>query len=328
MNDRPPSHPLRVVLGEWQTETAFHETLTAPVTLIPAASVQDADIAPLLGDADALLCRRFTAGMAANAPRLRLILTPGAGTNEIDFDAVPDGAAVCNVYGHEHAIAEYAFMTMLALNRDLLNMDRRFRTGDWQDRANGPQRELRGTTLGIVGLGRIGAEVARRATVFGMRVIAATRSPESTRHAALGLDRVTGMEALHEVLAESDFVVIAVPLQDDTIGLIDAAALRAMKPGAFLVNVARGPVIDEDALYEALRDRAIGGAALDVWYRYPDNKVSGRASTRPFHELDNVIVTPHIAGWTEGTFRHRWEAIDDNLRRLATGEPLVNVVRG
>jgi phosphoglycerate dehydrogenase-like enzyme len=136
------------------------------------------------------------------------------------------------------------------------------------------------------------------------------------------------MDALHEVLAESDFVVIAVPLQDDTIGLIDAAALRAMKPGAFLVNVARGPVIDEDALYEALRDRAIGGAALDVWYRYPDNKVSGRASTRPFHELDNVIVTPHIAGWTEGTFRHRWEAIDDNLRRLATGEPLVNVVRG
>lgn len=318
--------PLRVVLGEWQTEEAFHRALTTPVTLIPAPGLGDDEIAPLLEDADVLLSRRFTPGMARGANRLRLILTPGAGTNEIDLSAVPKGAVVCNVYGHENGIAEYAFMTMLALHRDLLNMDRRFRTGDWSDRARGPQRELHGCTLGIVGLGRISSEIARRATVFGMRVIAATRSPDIATRNDVELAFLGGMDALQTVMAEADFIVLSVPLQDDTIGLIGRAELGAMKPTAHLINVARGPVVDELALYEALHTRRIAGAAIDVWYRYPADSISGTPSTYPFHELDNVIMTPHIAGWTAGTFNHRWQAIDENLRRLATGEPLRNVV--
>ena len=326
MGEQSTPQPLRVVLGEWQADEAFHRALTTPATLIPAPGLRDEDVTPLLMDTDALVSRRFTAGMAQGANRLRLIMTPGAGTNEIDFNAVPPGAVVCNVYGHEVAIAEYVFMTMLALNRDLLNMDRRFRQRDWSDRANGPQREMRGATLGIVGLGRIGSEIARRASVFGMRVVAATRTPDPVRKDELGLAHLGGMNDLHDVLADADFVVVAVPLQQDTIGLLGQAELRAMKPSAYLVNVARGPVIDEDALYDALREREIAGAALDVWYRYPDDKVSGPPATRPFDELDNVIMTPHIAGWTFGTFRHRWDAINDNLRRLATGEPFVNVV--
>jgi phosphoglycerate dehydrogenase-like enzyme len=264
--------------------------------------------------------------MASRATRLRLILTPGARTNEIDFNAVPEGAAVCNVYGHESGIAEYVFMTMLALQRDLLHMDRRFRRGDWSDRARGPQRELRGSTLGIIGLGRIGSELARRATVFGMRVVAATRSPDPARREELGLAFLGGMNDLHAVLADADFVVLCVRLQHDTIGLIGRAELQAMKPTAHLINVARGAVADEGALYEALRERWIAGAAIDVWYRYPDDKVSGPPAIHPFHELDNVIMTPHIAGWTAGTFSHRWQMIDENLRRLAAGEPLLNIV--
>ena len=320
--------PLRVVLGEWQSEEAFHRALTTPVTLVPAPGLGDDDLGPLLVDADALVSRRFTAGMARRANKLRLILTPGAGTNEIDFSALPDGTTVCNVYGHEHGIAEYVFMTMLALNRDLLNMDRRFRQHDWSDRANGPQRELLGATLGIIGLGRIGSEIARRAAVFGMRVTAATRSPEPSRGDELGLAYLGGMNDLKQVLADADFVVVAVPLQHDTTGLLGQAELRAMKPEAYLINVARGPVIDEGALYDALQRRTIAGAALDVWYRYPDNKVSGPPATHPFHDLDNVIMPPHIAGWTFGTFHHRWDVINDNLRRVSTGEPFVNVVTG
>lgn len=327
MTKQHPTEPLRVVLGEWQTEEAFHRALTAPVELVPAQGVRDDQIAPLIADADILISRRFTQAMAQEAHRLRLILTPGAGTNEIDFDAVPAGASVCNVYGHEIGIAEYVFMTMLALNRDLLNMDHRFRQGNWTDRANGPQRELNGTTLALVGLGRIGSEISRRAAIFGMRTIAVTRSPDAVRKETLGLDFLGDMSHLHRVLAEAGFVVLAVPLEEETTDLLGQDELGAMKPGACLVNVARGPVVNEDALYNALRARTIAGAALDVWYHYPDNKVSGPPSRHPFHELDNVILTPHIAGWTFGTFGHRWRIINENIQRLADGEPLINVVR-
>ena len=326
MQQPDPERPLRVVLGEFQTDGGFHQAITEPVEMISAPGIADDQIAPLLADADALVSRRFTAAMAANAPRLRLIHTPGAGTNEIDFAAVPPHAAVCNVYGHENSIAEYVFMVMLALNRDLLNMDRRFRQLDWSDRANGPQREIHGRTLGIVGLGRIGSEIARRARVFGMRVVAATRTPRPERATELGIDRLVGIDEMESVLVEADFLVVAVPLEPETTGLLGAAELARMKPGAHVINVARGPVIDEDALYEALRERRIGGAALDVWYRYPEDKVHGAPSAHPFHELDNVILTPHIAGWTFGTFAHRWAQINENLRRLRTGEPLVSVV--
>jgi phosphoglycerate dehydrogenase-like enzyme len=318
--------PIRVVLGEFQTDEGFRRAITAPVELIPAPGVADDQLAPLLAGADALISRRFTAAMAASAPNLRLIHTPGAGTNEIDFAAVPPHTTVCNVYGHEHSIAEYVFMTMLALNRDLLNMDRRFRQHDWSDRAGGPQRELRGRKLGIIGLGRIGSEIARRARVFGMPVIAATRTPDPDRARELGLARLAGMEGLGSLLEEADVVVVAVPLAPETEGLLGAAELARMKPDALLINVARGPVIDEDALYEALAGRQIGGAAIDVWYRYPEDRVSGPSSSRPFHELDNVIMTPHIAGWTHGTFAHRWARMNENLRRLAAGEPLLGMV--
>lgn len=301
--------------------------LTTPVTLIPAPTLRDEDVAPLLGGADAIVSKRFTAGMAASAADLRLIHTPGAGTNQIDFSAVPAGVAVCNCYGHEAAIAEYSFMAMLALNRDLLNMDARFRAGDWSDRATrGPQRQIKGKTLGVIGLGRIGSEVARLGRAFGMRVVAVTRSPDPNRATALGLSALDGLDQIEAMVTGADFVVVAVPLEANTVGLIGADTLGAMKPTAFLVNVARGEVIDEESLYDALRDGRIAGAALDVWYRYPEGTATVRPSVFPFFGLPNVIVTPHVAGWTEETFQHRWATIDDNLRRLTTGEPLVNVV--
>ena len=324
MTDR--GAPLTVVLAEWQTDLDFRRAIVSPVDFRPAPSRRDEDVAPLLAGADALVSRRFTAGMAAAANRLRLILTPGAGTNEIDFAAVPPGVTVCNVFGHEAAIAEYVFMAILALNRDLLNMDARFRRADWGDRARGPQREIRSRTLGIVGLGHIGAEVARLGRAFGMRVVAVTRSPDPRRAETLGLVWLGDLGQLPRLLAEADFVVVAVPLESSTEGLIGRDELAAMKPSAYLVNVARGEVVDETALYDALRAERIAGAALDVWYRYPDAAESVRPSAFPFHELPNVVMTPHVAGWTEGTFAHRWAAIAENLRRLAASEQFVNAV--
>lgn len=327
MTSQVTHRPLQVVLGDWQRDEAFRRALTTPVSLVAAPTLRDDDVVPLLADADAFITKRFTAAMGAAAKRLRLIHAPGAGTNEIDLVAVPDGAVVCNVYGHGAGIAEYVFMAILALNSDLLNMDARLRRGDWSDRTErGARREIRGRTLALIGLGRIGVEVARLARSFSMRVVTATRTPHADRAKQLGLASVVGMDQLRAVLAEADFVVVAVPLDASTAGLIGSGELNAMKPSAYLVNVARGAIIDEGALYQALKERTIAGAALDVWYQYPEANEHVHPAKHPFHELDNVIMTPHIAGVTEETFRHRWNVIDENLRRLAAGEPLLNVV--
>ena len=122
-------------------------------------------------------------------------------------------------------------------------------------------------------------------------------------------------------------MVIACPLGEATRGLIGEAQLARMRASAVLINVARGPIVDEDALFTALRERTIGGAALDTWYRYPEHAGEMlRPSRHPFHELDNVLMTPHCSGWTEGVMARRFAVIADNLERLQSGRPLLNQV--
>ena len=297
--------PLILVLGEWQADEAFRRALATPVDLRPAPTLRDEEVAPLLRGADAILSKRFTPGMAAAADRLRLILTPGAGTNQIDFAAVPLGVTVCNVFGHETAIAEYTFMAILALTRNLLAMDARFRGFDWSDRASrGPQREVRGRTLAVIGLGHIGAEVARLGNAFGMRVVGATRTPNPERAAALGLAEVVGLDDLPRVLGTADFVVVAVPLEASTVGLIGAAELAAMPATACLINVARGEVVDEAALYEALRDGARdgrlvplpGGGRARRAERLPVPRAAEHDPNAPHRRVDGRDVPPPLGG--------------------------------
>lgn len=285
------------------------------------------DLVRLLAEADALIAMRYGAEMPP-APRLRLLQLPGAGYDQIDFDAVPAACAVCNMFEHEIGIAEYVMAAMLEWTIRLMRMDAHLRRGDWRDSlfVDGPVHgELFGRTLGIVGYGHIGRETARRARAFGMRVIAATRRPERADDA---LNEAMGMDRLDDLLTAADFVVLAVPLLPETRGLIGTAELARMKPDAVLINVARGAVVDEDALYAALRKRRIGGAVIDVWYRYPNGPGERVTPSRhPFQELDNVIMTPHASGWTDGLLARRARAIAANLDRFARGEPLANVVR-
>ncbi len=279
-----------------------------------------------LEDADALISMTWR-GDEPRAPRLRLLQLPGAGTDDIDFDRLPPTASVCNCFGHEIGIAEYVFAAMLEWTVKLRAMDASLRGGDWSGSyLCGPRHgELHGRTLGIIGYGHIAREVARRANAFGMRILACSRHP---RQEEPGIGRVEGMDALPQMLARSDYVVITAPLDDATRGLIDAGAFARMKREAFLINVARGGIVDESALYDALHSRRIGGAAIDVWYRYPpQGQRCGEPSSLPFAQLDNVIMTPHASAWTDGLLPRRNRTIADNLNRLARNQPLLNVVR-
>ena len=284
-----------------------------------------------LADVDVLVTLAFTREMAAAAKRLRLVQVPGAGLDRIDRTALPAGTALANVYGHEVGIAEFVIGAMLAMTRSLGRIDAALRRGVWESQWSvggtppPPWPELAGQTLGILGYGRIGQALARRAGAFDMDVCAIRR--DVSRSGADGLSLLGGPEALDDVLRRADYLAVTLSLNELTRGLIGERELALMKPTARLINVARAEIIDEDALYRALAERRIASAALDVWYRYPKEPGPTLPARRPFHELDNVLMTPHVSGWTEGMLEARAALIAENIQRTARGEPPLNLIR-
>jgi len=266
--------------------------------------------------------------LLTRAPRLAWVHSASAGVERaLTPTALSRGIVITNARGvFSRPIAEYVMMMILAVSRKLPGLLELQRERTWQPLEG---TELRDVTVGIVGLGSIGRAVGALATAFGCRVVATRRRPEAgnaTRddeELSFGeamLDRVGGPETLPALLAESDFVVLAAPLTTETENMIDADTLAAMKPGAWLINVARGRLVNERALLRALRDGPIGGAILDTFRDEPLQPSS------PFYDLPNVIVTPHTS-WSSGRVLDRsFELFCDNLRRFAVGEPLLNVV--
>jgi phosphoglycerate dehydrogenase-like enzyme len=280
-----------------------------------------------LRDADALITMSWR-GNVPPAPRLKLLQLPGAGLDEIDLSKVMAGTTVCNCFEHEIGIAEYVMGALLDWMINFRELDAHLRSGSWRgSHLCGPRHgELFGKTLGIVGYGRIGRELAIRARAFGMTLRVVSRTP---REGDAVVGRVDDLSKLDALLAEADFIVVTLPLSDTTRGLIDAEAFGRMKRTAVIVNVSRGAIIEEQALYVALKSRRIAGAVIDVWYRYPTpEKPEGQPASLPFHELDNILMTPHASAWTDGLLPRRSRAIAENLDRLAAGRPLLNVVRG
>lgn len=246
-----------------------------------------------VGEADALIpsMAQITAKVIAAAPRLKLIVQYGAGLDGVDKEAAAArGIPVRNVPGvNAQAVAELALFLMLALARRLPLHHRSF-----EGRVVGdpPGTELRGKTLGIVGLGASGRALARIAGGLGMEVLAIRRQPAPDPDAFW----VGGPADLDRLLARSDFVSLHVPTNADTRGLMDAARLARMKPTAFLVNVGRGDLIRKDALLEALREKRIAGAGLDVYWEEPPDPAD------PLFTLDTVVATPHIGGATDEAY--------------------------
>jgi phosphoglycerate dehydrogenase-like enzyme len=303
----------------------------APGSRLVTVSIEGLSDGPI-DDVEVLL-RGFLSAEAfdrllARAPRLAWVHSASAGVERVLTPAsLERGLVVSNARGvFSEPIAEYVMMMILAVSRRLPQLLELQRERTWQPLEG---VELRDVTVGIVGLGSIGQAVADLATAFGCRVVATRRHPptaagsrpsEKGAAGSSGPLAVTGPEGLPGLLAESDFIVLAAPLTPETEGMIDEAALAGVKPGAWLVNVARGRLVDERALRRALRDGPLGGAVLDTFRDEPLPPGS------PFYDLPNVIITPHTS-WSSGRVLDRSvELFCDNLRRYAAGEPLLNVV--
>ncbi len=261
------------------------------------------------------------AACLAGADRLRLVQQVGAGVESVDIAAATRlGIRVANVpaagSGNADSVAELGIYLMLALARRAPQMHASVAAGVIGTPFG---MALQGRTCGIVSLGGIGAAMARRLKPFGMRLAGVRRHDPEHARAALDLDWAGTMDALPELLAMSDFVVLCLPDTPDTHHLLDAERLAMMKPGAFLVNLGRGGLVPREALLDALRKGNLGGAGLDVFWTEPPDPDD------PVFAC-NVIATPHVGGSTDVSTRGILDGVAANLRRLDAGEPLANVI--
>lgn len=265
----------------------------------------------------------FRAAAEGPGARLRWAHTASAGAGGSLHAAMrASGVVLTNAAGiYAEPMADTVLAMMLHFARGLdfavrAQAERRWRKEPWEG-ADAPVRELAECTVGIVGLGGIGRAVARRAAALGMRVLATRRRPDGGPE---GVEVLAGADGLERLLGESDFLVVTVPLTDATRGMIGEAELRRLAPGAVLVNVARGGVVDEDALLAALASGRLRGAGLDVFVREP------LPADSPLWSLPNVLVTPHVSGTSHRYWRRQTDLILENIRRYRAGEPLRNTV--
>ncbi|MEQ9330566.1 2-hydroxyacid dehydrogenase [Thalassobaculum sp.] len=274
-----------------------------------------ADAEYLVGFVDGLV----DPALFRDAPRLRLVQLLSAGYDRADLAAARAARVpLCNNGGaNAVAVSEHAVLLMLAVSRQLVRQHLSVAAGNWRGNQTPRVHELRGKTLGIVGLGTIGKKTARLAQAFGMRVIYhdIARLPEDREDQ---LD--VRFRLLRELLRESDLVSLHTPLNDRTHHLIGAGELALMKPDAILVNTARGPVVDEAALVGALSSGALAGAGLDVFDQEPPQP------DNPLFGFDNVVLTAHLAGPTFESNTARVRNAFDNVQRVARGEPPLWIV--
>ncbi|HXJ83498.1 MAG TPA: phosphoglycerate dehydrogenase [Candidatus Methylomirabilis sp.] len=275
---------------------------------------QEATLIERVGDAQVVVNirahARFTDRVLAACPALRLISIWGAGTDNVDLVACrARGVTVTNTPGvNAHALAEHTIALMLAITRRIPAMDRDVRAGQWP---RGLLIQLEGKTLGLIGLGAIGSRVAALARPFGLRLLASTFGPDNGRAAALGAQHV-GVEQL---LRESDIVSLHLRLSADTEGYLSRARLGLMKPTAFLINTARGGLVDKQALIDALREKRLAGAALDVFHEEPVRPDD------PLLALPDLVLTPHNGGMTREVIDNGVLRAVENVQLFLAGRP-------
>ena len=241
---------------------------------------------------------------------LKLLVTTGMRNASIDMDAASEcGILVCGTSGSSNSTAELAWALILSLAKNIPLEDRSIRSGLWQTSLG---TGLESKVLGVLGLGRLGSKVAAIGSAFGMKVIAWSQNLTHERASALGVELVSK----DDLFSESDFLTVHLQLSDRTIGLVGSRELRMMKPTAYIVNTSRGTIIDDDALYEALKNGTIRGAGLDVFDTEPiaaDNK---------YILLANTVLTPHIGYVTEEVYKVFYSETVENIRHWLDGKPI------
>jgi len=316
----------RIVLSTFRFTPESQELLREAAQSATVFVTRTEEFLARLPEAEILCAYRVPHNVRELAPNLRWLQFAGAGVDGLRPTGLLNadiGIMITTASGiHTNSISEYVFGSMLMFNRSWPEMvrlqDRHMwpRNSSWYNLGG---RDLVDQTLGIVGLGRIGRQIAHLGKAFGMRVIATRRSIGVTPgEQEPDVDALYPMELFHEFLQQSDYVVLAVPLTPETVGLIGEPELRAMRRNSYLVNIARGKVIDEDALIRALREQWIAGAGLDVTAEEP------LPAESPLYSMSNVILTPHISG--ESVYYEQRLAVlfADNLRRYRSGQPLHN----
>lgn len=290
-------------------------------------------------DVDVLISAELPQSIPEQTPHLRLVQTVSAGVEWLPDHPIWRSEVILakNAGVHAVQIAELAFAMLLALTRDLRRYEQAQQRHEWLENTP-PHRELYGLTLGLIGYGHLGHGMAHLARAFGMRVLAMSASVDERRPLeiagvapfvappaypapTLGADELLPPAAFDDLLAQSDVLVVCAALTPRTHGLIDAAALARLKPGAYLINVARGKIVDEGALVQALREGRLAGAGLDVTEEEPLRGDS------PLWDLPNVILTPHIAGGSDHNVERTVNVLLANIDCLRRGEPPLTVVQ-
>lgn len=253
---------------------------------------------------------RFDDALLAGLPRLRLLVTGAMRNAVLDLaSATRRGIQVCGTDSYKQAAPELTWALIMALGRNLLAEAASLRNGGWQV---GLGRDLYGKTLGILGLGAIGQRIAGYGQAFGMRVIAWSENLTAERAAGLGVEYVDK----RTLFEQADVLSVHLVLGPRSKGLVDAQALAWMKPTAYLVNTARGPIVDEAALIAALQERRLAGAALDVFDQEP------LPADHPFRHLDNVLATPHVGYVSEANYRVFYGQMIEDIQAWAAGAPI------
>lgn len=252
----------------------------------------------------------FDAALLRGLPRLKLLLTGGMRNAAIDLATAAElGIQVRGTDSYKHAAPELTWALLMALTRNLLHEANALRNGGWQQGLGG---DLHGKTLGILGLGNIGKRVAQFGQVFGMPVIAWSENLTPERAAEAGVTYVSKQQ----LFQQADVLSVHLVLSERSRGLVDAQALGWMKPGALLVNTARGPIVDEAALIDALQNGRLGGAALDVFAEEP------LPADHPFRRLPNVLATPHVGYVSRQNYQQFYGQMIENLQAWAAGQAL------
>jgi phosphoglycerate dehydrogenase-like enzyme len=309
----------------WTAPAWFSQKLQADFPQVEVVHLRSYDgMEAELRDAEILIAWSLRPEQFKVATKLRWLHSPAAAVHQLIFpELVASDVILTNARDvHGPVVAEHVIAQIFALAKRIPSAVRLQQKHEWGQQAMWETlprvREVAGATLGLVGLGSIGREVARKASALEMKVIACREHPDKLHPESVS--KVVGAAELDELLAESDYVVLAAPLTSETRSLMDAARLANMKADACLINVGRGPLVDDVALAEALRAKRIGGAALDVFSKEPLPPDS------PLWELDNLMITPHTAALTEKLWERHYESISENLRRYLSGEPLLAVV--